>query len=458
MPKPWLTGSVTDPNGDPTLGIDVLLSHGRRAGSGRDHGCGRRLQRLRTQQRLLPREDVERVGLRRRAGPRDRRRPRRRRDGGCTHFGQRRPDDPGKLLNAPQYRHRSGGRRAWPRDPSSGLTPVSVLFTTVIASGRSEFHMIQDGLPPPPSSYAFGLLSLFFDVTTTAVFAGAVDDMLRLQRSDLPAGRFAAGAPSRGWRSGWIAPPQSTWNIISFVGHDDDPVALCDCRAPRQHPTGRPSGRVGRTVGRQDSRAATVTWTTDDPESGIQQRTGMRQRDALSRLRGNDADVRRCERRGARHLGVGDDLGSHATPPTVTCGATPSVLWPHPNGKLTPDERRRFGCRRRLGTGRFRAAIGDRQRTAGGRGHGGLRGRHGLDHGDGARHASRRGQRADLHADVRGPRSCRPRVDLRGHGDGAARPTLNPSTGGSRLTCPEARPPCDTTWAGAPVYDRRPPL
>ena len=61
-----------------------------------------------------------------------------------------------------------------PLDRYTGTTPVSLTFATVTQAGLTSVSTNDNG-PDPPEGYKLGKFGRYFDVTTTAVFSGAVD-------------------------------------------------------------------------------------------------------------------------------------------------------------------------------------------------------------------------------------------------------------------------------------------
>ena len=105
------------------------------------------------------------------------------------------------------------------------------------------------------------------------------------------------------------------------------------------------------------------------------------------------------------------------TAPTVTCTATPGKLWPADN-KLVPMHGQGQGLGQPLRPGRLQPRVGHEQRARGRR-HPGLRHRHRRHGRPAPRRAREQGQRARLHAQVRGARRGRQRAHVHDYGDRA---------------------------------------
>lgn len=216
-----------------------------------------------------------------------------------------------------------------PRDPDSGLSLVNVFFSNVIASGRTQVHMLADGLPPP-LGFAFGSPSLFFDVTTTATFSGTLTTCL-----DYSSITFADGAPLRllHIENGvWVDRTSSVDTVHHVVCGTTTSLspfaiaALLDSTPPAVQAVVTGAQSAGWYTG-----PVTVSWVTQDPESGIQQRVGC---DAVTLSTATAGTQLTC----TAVNGVGLSASSSVTirvdptPPAIGCSASPSIVLP-PNGK-----------------------------------------------------------------------------------------------------------------------------
>jgi hypothetical protein len=60
-----------------------------------------------------------------------------------------------------------------PVDPATGTAPVTLTFSEVMQNGTSDLATSSSG-PPPPVGFNLGAPPIYYEITTTAVFTGAV--------------------------------------------------------------------------------------------------------------------------------------------------------------------------------------------------------------------------------------------------------------------------------------------
>jgi len=223
-----------------------------------------------------------------------------------------------------------------PLDTMTGNSPVTIKFPDVSQAGVTGLTTSTSG-PNPPAGFQLGQPPTFYELTTTVVFMPPAEVCidysnisfgneanLKLFHYDPNTNAWVDVTTSLDTVANIICGSVSSFSPFAIF----EPIGAADASAPIIVPTVSPAPNgAGWNQG-----PVTVTWSLSDPESGIVSSAGCAPLTLTSDTPGTTLTCS-AENGAGLTATVSVVVKIDTIAPALSCGATPSILWP-PNHKL----------------------------------------------------------------------------------------------------------------------------